>query len=288
MLRVYLFACALLCAVSAAHASAYSDFSIGLSAFEQGNADLAIASFTKAIVAGDLAPNLLPTAYLDRGLSYLSRGLLQSAAADLTMAQKLDPKQPETYEAFAALHTRQGDFSAAVQDYTQLMAVVVDPTGALVQRGRANWEAGNFGQALADFEKALESNRHPSAYDFLWVRIASASARVPVSKSLAEKEDDADLEKWPGPILALFRGVGTEDAVRQAAQADSAKAQKGQVCESDFYLAELDREHGNAAAAQAGFSAAVKACPFNFIESPAARAALKFDSSPSQTPGDKS
>src|SRR5690348_1144955 len=114
MLRGLLAACALLCAATAARASAYDDFSIGIGAFGRGDADLAIASLTKAIAAGDLAPNLLPTAYLDRGICYLQHGLYDSAIADLQMAAKLDPKVPEVYSALGTIHERQGDFAQAV------------------------------------------------------------------------------------------------------------------------------------------------------------------------------
>jgi len=83
------------------------------------------------------------------------------------------------------------------------------------------------------------------------------------------------MAKWPAPIVRLFRGEMTSEAMRAAAENPDPMKQKGQVCEANFFAGELALQQGSKEEAARLFGLAATDCPKNLIELTATKAELK-------------
>jgi tetratricopeptide (TPR) repeat protein len=126
----------------------------GEAAAAAGNADKALADFTRAI---QLDSNLAP-AYAGRGMQYYNRRDWDRAIADFTEAVRLDPKNATAFNNRGAAYNNKGDWDRAIADFTE--AVRIDPNYAAPyrHRGYAYMQKGNYAQARADCNKALQIN----------------------------------------------------------------------------------------------------------------------------------
>jgi lipoprotein NlpI len=91
---------------------------------------------------------------------------------------------------------------------------------------------------------------------------------------LDEAAKRLDMSKWPAPIVRLFLGDTTFEAVLKTADDASAVKMKGQVCEANFYAGELALGRGATEEAVRLLQLAVDACPRRYSEWPAANAEL--------------
>lgn len=83
----------------ASHAYGIQDAAAGLEALHHGSYDEAIRLLTSAINNGNLPPDDLEFAYLNRGKAYLGKGDYTNAAADLKIAVELKPTDVEARRA---------------------------------------------------------------------------------------------------------------------------------------------------------------------------------------------
>ena len=81
------------------------------------------------------------------------------------------------------------------------------------------------------------------------------------------------MTKWPAPVIRLYLGQMTPEAVLAAAA--DATTKKSQVCEANFYSAELSLTKGLKDEATRLFRLAASDCPHGFNEWDAANAELK-------------
>ena len=84
-----------------------------------------------------------------------------------------------------------------------------------------------------------------------------------------------DMTAWPAPVIRLFLGEMTSDAVLAAADDPNAAKKKGQLCVANFYSGELALRQGAKDEAARLFKIAVSDCPKTFIEWDAAKSELK-------------
>ena len=75
------------------------------------------------------------------------------------------------------------------------------------------------------------------AYAALWLNIVETRSNLP--SQLAEAAKQIDMTKWPGPVIRLFLGQTTPEAVLAAADDPNAKTKQRKVCEANFYTSEL-------------------------------------------------
>jgi lipoprotein NlpI len=73
----------------------------------------------------------------------------------------------------------------------------------------------------------------------------------------------------------MFLGEMAPEAVLAAADDADPRVQKGQVCEANFYAAELALQRGSTEEATRLFGLAAADCPKNFVEWSEAKAELK-------------
>jgi lipoprotein NlpI len=82
------------------------------------------------------------------------------------------------------------------------------------------------------------------------------------------------MTKWPAPIVNLFLGSATSEQVLGAADDSDPKKREAQMCETNFYSAELALQRGAKDDAQRLFDRAAADCPKTFVERHAANVEL--------------
>jgi tetratricopeptide (TPR) repeat protein len=134
----------------------------GLSHFENGEYDNAIADFTEAI---RLNPKLAEAirlspeyalAYTARGTAYARKGKHDLAIDDYTEAIKFNTEFPFTYVSRGLAHKGKGDSDNAIVDFTEAIRLYPKLGVAYHNRGLAHQEMGDHTKAEADFAKAEE------------------------------------------------------------------------------------------------------------------------------------
>ena len=229
--------------------------------------------------------------WFSRGDTYAAVGDLDRAIADYTQGLKLNPKAGIVYNSLYSLYMKKADFDRAVEiesaailvwqneaafvqrgiaysakgvfdrailDYDQ--AIKLDPKFAIAYqfRGKANLFAGALPKALADLNQASALDPK-NTYTALWLYIISN--RNHLSGQLLEAAKGVDMTNWPAPVVQLYLKKITPDALLAAADVPDAERKKGQVCEANFYTAELDLLQGTNDEAIALFRHVATDCP---------------------------
>jgi lipoprotein NlpI len=212
------------------------------------------------------------TAYHYRGDAWKAKGDPDRAIADYDQAIRLDPKDASVFFNRGIAWIRKGDFDRAIADYDQ--AIRLDPNNpdSYFSRGRANLLSGALPKALADLNRASEMS--PTyAYPALWLDIANKRNNLP--SRLAEAIKRINMYVWPAPVISLYLGQSTPEAVLAAAADPDADTKRGQVCEANFYTGELAIQQGKKEEAKRLFTLAASDCPQEFMEHDGAAAELK-------------
>ena len=254
------------------YAQAY--FNRGNAYYQKGDDDRAIADYSEAI---RLDPKFAQ-AYSSRGLTYYQKGDLDHAIADYGEAIRLDPKYAYAYNNRGNAYYHKHDENRAISDYNE--AIRLDPkyAQAYFNRGVANLYAGSLPKALADLGRSSELNPK-YAYAALWLHIVDTRSNLP--SQLAEAAKQIDMTKWPAPLIRLFLGQTTPQALLATADDPDAKTKQRKVCEVNFYSAELALHRHAKDEATRLFRLAATNCPQNFTERAAAHAELKaLDANP--------
>jgi lipoprotein NlpI len=239
----------------------------GLAAKAKGDLDRAITDFNEAI---RLNPQNI-SAYLNRGNTYEAKDDLDHAIADYSEAIRLYPKFATAYYDRGNVLTTKGDFERAIADYSQVIRIHPKHAPGFGNRGRAYFYAGSLALARADFKQALTLDpKH--AYAALWLDLAERRDNLP--SQLPEAANQLDMTVWPAPIVKLFLGNLTADAALAAATDPKPEIMQGQVCEANFYTAEMALLKNLKDEALRLFRLAASRCPRSFIEWRAAIAEL--------------
>jgi tetratricopeptide (TPR) repeat protein len=94
--------------------------------------------------------------YLNRGQAAVGQGDWNAAIADFSQAIAIDPHSSIAYDARGTARQSKGDFDGAVADFTQ--ALTIDPQMAAAFNGRGNARAAktDLDGAIADFTQAVK------------------------------------------------------------------------------------------------------------------------------------
>jgi len=253
---------------------AYAYNNRGTAYDRKGDDDRAIADYNEAI---RLDPKFAQ-AYSSRGLTYYQKGDLDHAIADYGEAIRLDPKYAYAYNNRGNAYYHKHDENRAIAEYSE--AIRLDPkyAQAYFNRGVAHLYAGSLPKALADLVQSSELNPK-YAYAALWLHIVDTRNNLP--SQLAEAAKQIDMTKWPAPLIRLFLGQTTPQALLATADDPNAKTKQRKVCEVNFYSAELALHRHAKDEATRLFRLAATNCPQNFTEHAAAHAELRaLDANP--------
>ena len=247
---------------------AYAYSSRGLAYDHKGDLDRASPDYNEAI---RLDPKYAQ-AYFNRGNAYYQKGDDDRAIADYNEAIRLTPKYAYAYNNRGTAYDHKGDADRAIADYNE--AIRLDPkyAQAYFNRGVASLYAGRLPKALADLGQSRALNPK-YAYAALWLNIVETRSNLP--SQLAEAAKQIDMTKWPAPVIRLFLGQTTPEAVLAAADDPNAKTKQGKVCEANFYTAELALQRRAKDEATRLLRRAATECGNGFTERAAANAELK-------------
>jgi len=203
-------------------------------------------------------------------------GLLAASPAlagmpDLTRMVRLEAKDPDARHSRGAKEQTKSDLYQTIVYYNDAIRRDPKDDDAYFHRGLAKLYAGAVPAALADFSQA--SRLDPDyAYYALWIDIIDK--RRNAAGSLAQAAARFNMTKWPAPVVRLFLGETTPDAVIAAARDPDPVTRRGQLCEANFYAGEFALQQGATPDAARLFRLAAADCPREFIEGPAANAEL--------------
>ncbi len=236
------------------------------------SADQRINGCSSIIQSGRETPRKLAIAYYSRGLAYYDKGDDDRAITEYNEAIRLDPQFAPAYSSRGLAYDHKGDLGRADPDYNE--AIRLDPkyAQAFFNRGVANLSADKLPQALADLIQSSDLNPR-YAYAALWLHIADTRSNLP--SQLAEAAKQIDMTKWPAPIIRLFLGQTTTQALFATADDTDAKTKQRKTCEVNFYSAELALQRRAKDEATRLFRLAAAECPESFTEYAAALAELK-------------
>ena len=228
----------------------------------------AIAHYTQAI---QLDPKNR-AAYNNRGLTNNARGDYDRAIADFSDAIRLDPKDARAYNNRCIAHNNNGERDLALADCNE--AIRLDPKSAqaYINRGVAFFYEGLLPLALADLNQWGKLDPK-SPYAALWLDMVNTRSNL--QSQLKDATKQIDMTKWPAPIIRLYLGQLTAEAVLIAADDPDADTKRGHICEANFFTGELMLQRGKKDDAAQLFRLAAADCPKDFIQYSAATAELK-------------
>ena len=235
----------------------------------QGNADRALPDLNMAI---ELDPKLA-AAYYNRALAWSSKGESERAIADYDAVLKLVPRDPNAHVGRAAEWIARGEYKRALADYDEALRIDPHSSATYFGRGRVRFYSGDFMMAASDFSRAHQLE--PGIYSALWLFLARKRIDIPGEKTLAHDAGTSGAGPWPSPVVALYLGTTTPDAVTRAATHPDASRQRELRCESSFYIAQWHLMRGARDAAAPLLRDAEASCARTFIEREAAVAELK-------------
>lgn len=277
-------AVAIIAVASCAQASSYDDFSQGWNAKIRGDARHAVASFSAALTAGDLAPIYVTSAHLGRALAYLESGRCADALPDLDGILTDQPQNVQALSVRAPTYACLKNTDAAIADYKQI--VHLHPDGGSYQDiALYFWKIGRFPDAAEMFKEELNylppSDSEMISTMLLYVISAergSAPDEAALSKEMARFACPVywigGCRYWPRPLIDLFRGKKDPNDVYEDLKSDDAEVTAERTCTADFYVGEWHLLHQHADAAKVEMQKAVNECPHRTVEFVAARAEL--------------
>jgi lipoprotein NlpI len=240
-----------------------------------GNAfsvDQRIGGCTALVESGRASVQNRAAGYSNRCWAYSDKGDADRALIDCNQAIRLDPKFALAYYNRGDAYRNKGDVGSAIADYNQ--AIQLDPKffQTYLARGLLSLDAGELPKALADINQASAlSPKDP--YTALWLDIVKKRSKLP--SRLAEATAQIDMTKWPAPVIRLYLGQMTPQAVLAAAADLDASKQKSQVCEANFFSGELALQQGRKDEATRLLRIAAEGCPKDSFQLTAANAELK-------------
>src|SRR5262249_33978385 len=111
------------------------------------------------------------------------------------------------------------------------------------------------------------------AYTGLTLDIGGQKSKL--QSNMARLSGKLDMTAWPAPVIRLFLGQSTPDAVMAATDDPDPTTRRGHVCEANYYTGELALLHRDRRAALKLLTAASADCPSRWTEWEAADAELK-------------
>lgn len=145
----------------------------------------------------------------------LARGDASQAVAITSKLVNDEPKNPAAYAARAGVYDRLREFAKAVDDYTQIIALVPDSVLAYERRGEDQFRLGHFAESVADFDKVIELE--PAREPYHWQRGISLYYAGEFRRGAKQFEDHKavnpeDVENAVWHYLCVARTAGVEDA----------------------------------------------------------------------------
>jgi lipoprotein NlpI/V8-like Glu-specific endopeptidase len=202
------------------------------------NYERALADYSKAIaLAADW-----PEAYRDRGYLYHLMAHPQEARGDFNRAIKLNGRDSEAWNGRALVSLSEGRMSEAISDFNRALELMPQSGAYYANRATTRMIDGDAKRAIADFRRAVQLDPdEPFVHLLLYIAQARAGDLEAAKAGLAAYAEENQSHDWPRPIVDLYLGHGSPEAVELAAKdvaksTDAAKDAAGQRFDADFYI----------------------------------------------------
>jgi tetratricopeptide (TPR) repeat protein len=206
-------------------------------------------------------------AYFNRGISAKILGDLNRAIADQTRAIELSPNDANAHGELGVLHMLRLEYDLAIVSLTRATKLAPSDPNHLLNRGITQFFRANFSIAADDLRRSLNlvQDTHATLIYFL------AQARMGLNGT-AQLENDAraiDLNQWPGPLISLFLGLQSPQAII------SHRIDAKQKAEAHFYIGQWYLLKNSQIEAITALKEAKQHCPISFFERAGAIAELE-------------
>ncbi|MGY3588193.1 tetratricopeptide (TPR) repeat protein [Bradyrhizobium sp. USDA 4341] len=231
--------------------------------------DRAIADCNRAI---EISPERgAGVGLICRGHAHIIKGDIELALDDFNQAIRFNPKNPLPYVGRASILRARGDLELGLSNIKQ--AIELTPNDPQLHRwaGSAYFQGGLLSEAHDEFVRASELDRK-DVYTLLWLDLVRQKTGQP--SGLDEASGRLDQSQWPAPIVRLFLGATTLEAVIKAADDANPVKVRGQLCEAHFYGGELALAKGATDEAVRLLRLAADGCPRIYFEWAPANAEL--------------
>lgn len=236
------------------------------------NYERALADYSKAIgFAGDW-----PEAYRDRGYLYHLLARNDEARGDFDRAIKLNARDAEAWNGRALVSLSEGRIAEALGDFNRAIELMPQSGSYRANRATARLIDGDARRAVEDFRRAVQLEPgEPFVQLLLFVAQARAGDLEGAKAALARSADGINAGNWPRPIVDLFLGRGSVEAVEQAAKvAAQTKDVEGQRFDADFYIGQWALISGDEEAAASRLKSVADSRLREYLEFDIARADL--------------
>lgn len=236
---------------------------------DKGEADRAIADCTEAIRLNPKSRD----AHQNRGAAWHLKGHHDRALADYDQALALDPAYARAHAGRGFVLSIKRDYPRAIAAYDTAIRHDSRNSTAYYGRARAHLYSDAAAKALPDLRRAaaLEPD---DLYLALWIDLVTRRTGKP--GTLARTSTKAgDSTRWPAPVVALFLGRTTLDAMFAAVDDPDPFQRTSNVCDAQFYGGLWSQQQGDRTEAARMLRLAVEICPQNVVEWDAARVELK-------------
>jgi lipoprotein NlpI/V8-like Glu-specific endopeptidase len=232
----------------------------------------ALADYTKAIQFA----NDWPEAYRDRGYLYHLLARHEEARADFNRALKLNAGDAEAWNGRALVSLSEDRMPEAISDFNRAIALLPQSGAYFANRATARLIEGDEKRAIEDFRLAVKYDpEEPFVRLLLFIAQARAGQQEDARGALAAYAENHRSTDWPRPIVDLFLGEGSPEAVEKAAKiARERKDQAGQRFDADFYLGQWALLSGDEAAAAQRLKSVYDSSLREYLEFDIARADL--------------
>jgi tetratricopeptide (TPR) repeat protein len=218
--------------------------------------DARIADCSAVIERGKPATPRVIKAHFARAGAYLSKGDVDHAIDDYKIV--IDQSSAGLLAAFdrAAPDLRESEPPAA--GFGRAFGRNGYRAQAYRALGIASFQAGLLEQSQDGFRRLSEIDPK-NADAALWLDLARRRAGLP--SELADSAKRLDMGKWPAPIVRLFLGETTPEAVLAAADRGGPDMRRTRRCEASFFAGELMLDQGREADAFRLIDRALAECP---------------------------
>ena len=176
------------------------------------------------------------------------------------------PGDPWLMIAQAQVNMQIADFTRALGQLDAALAASSNESerrAAFYYRGHADFNLGNFRQAVDDFGGALVgrktlAERLPAQ---LWRYAAQVHTRQDARGALLAELGKTDLSVWPGPVATFLMGRLTPGQLEVVAESDESAKRTNGKCPSAFFIGMEALRRGERQLAREQFQLAQARCP---------------------------
>ena len=246
---------------------------------ERGDAWRGKRNYERALVDYSTAISFAadwPEAYRDRGYLYHLLARYEEARGDFNRAIKLNGRDPEAWNGRALVWLAEGRTAEAIGDFNRAIELAPLSGAYHANRATARLIDGDAARAVIDFRKAVQLDPdEPFVQLLLFIAQARSGDLKGAQDALASHAVRSKAADWPRPIVDLFLGRGSVEAVEQAAKvAARNKDVAGQRFDADFYIGQWALISGDEAAAMQRLKSVYDSRMREYLEFDIARADL--------------